>query len=165
MKSLIPPSQLWVKYSHCCSSTKLALTLITLEGVIYLNKITKSYKNLFLRKKWSWPRAGLDLAGVENGEIMPDSAVPRSDILFLKYYSDHEYDFGDANWRNENLSQKMGFVTHFINGAPQEIKLKINESRLLKFYSENSTERIFNGKKIQPRILQKRNLMNSETFR
>ena len=39
----------------------------------------------------------------------------------------------------------MGFVTRFLNGASQEIKIKLNESRLLKFYQvkqlkENSTE-------------------------
>ena len=39
----------------------------------------------------------------------------------------------------------MGFVTHFLNGASQEIKVKLNQSRLLKFYrikqfKENSTE-------------------------
>ena len=39
----------------------------------------------------------------------------------------------------------MGFVTRFLNGASQEIKVKLNESRLLKFYQvkqlkENSTK-------------------------
>ena len=39
----------------------------------------------------------------------------------------------------------MGFITLFLNGASQEIKLKFNESWLLKFYQvkqlkENSTE-------------------------
>ena len=39
----------------------------------------------------------------------------------------------------------MGFVARFLNGASQEIKVKLNESRLLKFYQvkrlkENSTE-------------------------
>ena len=28
----------------------------------------------------------------------------------------------------------MGFVTRFLNGASQEIKVKLNESRLLTFY-------------------------------
>ena len=47
-----------------------------------------------------------------------------------------------------------------MNGAPQELKVKINESRLLKFYPENSTENSAekNLKKI-------RNLINFETFR
>ena len=57
---------------------------------------------------------------------------------------DAQYEFGDSNWRHENLNQQMGFVTRFMNGAPLEIKVKINESRLLKFYKENSTERKFN---------------------
>ena len=43
-----------------------------------------------------------------------------------------------------DLSQLMGFVTRFMNRAPYEIKVKINESRLLKFYQKNSTERKFN---------------------
>ena len=39
----------------------------------------------------------------------------------------------------------MGFITRFLNGASQEIKLKLNKSQLLKFYQvkqlkENSTE-------------------------
>ena len=39
----------------------------------------------------------------------------------------------------------MGFVTRFLNGASQEIKVKLNESRRLKFYQvkqlkENSTK-------------------------
>ena len=39
----------------------------------------------------------------------------------------------------------MGFVTRFLNGASQEIKVKLNENRLLEFYQvkqlkENSTE-------------------------
>ena len=39
----------------------------------------------------------------------------------------------------------MGFVTRFLNGAYQEIKIRLNESRLLKVYEvkylkENSTE-------------------------
>ena len=39
----------------------------------------------------------------------------------------------------------MGFVTRFLNGTSQEIKVKLNESQLLKFYQvkhvkENSTE-------------------------
>ena len=39
----------------------------------------------------------------------------------------------------------MGFVTRFLNGASQELKVKLNEIRLLKFYQvkqlkENSTE-------------------------
>ena len=46
-----------------------------------------NYKNLFLRKKSSWPRAALDLAGVEKGEIVPDSAAPKSEfLLFVKNY-------------------------------------------------------------------------------
>ena len=59
----------------------------------------------------------------------------------------------------------------FSHSLHQEIKVKINESRLRKFYQENSTKRKSNWKKIQLRILPKtilkktRNLMNSKTFR
>ena len=57
------------------------------------------------------------------------------------------------------------FVTCFLNEASQEIKVKLNESRLLKFYqvkqlkensSQNSAEKYF---------LEDSKLMNSETFR
>ena len=41
------------------------------------------YKNLFLRKKSSRTRAALDLARVEKGEVIPDSAAPKSDFPFL----------------------------------------------------------------------------------
>ena len=39
----------------------------------------------------------------------------------------------------------MGFVSHFLNGASQEIKVKLNKSRQQKFYQvkqlkENSTK-------------------------
>ena len=39
----------------------------------------------------------------------------------------------------------MGFITHFLNGVSQEIKVKLNKSQLIKFYQvkplkENSTE-------------------------
>ena len=81
---------------------------------------------------------------MEKGEVIPDSAAPKSGFLFLNYYSDHQYEFEDPNWKHKNLSQQMGLVTRFMNGAPQEIKVKINEIRLLKFYQENSTERKFN---------------------
>ena len=47
----------------------------------------------------------------------------------------------------------MGFVTRFFNGAFQEIKVKLNESRLLKFYQVKQLK-----KNIQQRILQKRTL-------
>ena len=44
-------------------------------------------KNLFLRKKSSLPRAAFDLARVEKGEVILDSAVPKSDfLLFVKNY-------------------------------------------------------------------------------
>ena len=45
--------------------------------------IVKGYKNLFLRKKSSWPRTALDLAWVEKGEVIPESAAPKSYFLFL----------------------------------------------------------------------------------
>ena len=63
-----------------------------------------------------------------------------------------------------------------MNGAPQEIKVKINESRLLKFYPENSSERKFKRKKIQVKenstvnsaeknLKEDSNSKNFETFR
>ena len=58
----------------------------------------------------------------------------------------------------------MGFVTRFLNGASQEIKVESNESRLLKFYQvkqlkENSTE-----SSAEKELKNTRNLMNTETF-
>ena len=55
----------------------------------------------------------------------------------------------------------MGFVTRFLNKASQEIKVKLNESRLLKFYKvkqlkENSTE--------NSALKKTRNSENSEKF-
>ena len=66
--------------------------------------------------------------------------------LFVEsYYWDHQYECGDQTEGTKNWSQPKGFVTRFLNGASQEIKVKLNESRLLKFYQvkqlkENSTE-------------------------
>ena len=37
----------------------------------------------------------LDLARVEKEEVIPDRAAPKSDFLFLNYYSDPQYEFGD----------------------------------------------------------------------
>ena len=35
----------------------------------------------------------LDLAGVEQGEVIPENAAPKRDFLFLNYYSNHQYEF------------------------------------------------------------------------
>ena len=56
-----------------------------------------------------------------------------------------KYEFGDQTEGTKNLSQQKDFVTRFLNGASQEIEVKSNESRQLKFYQvkqlkENSTE-------------------------
>ena len=96
---------------------------------------------------------GLDLAGVEKGEVIPESAAPKIDLLLLlNYYLTLSTNSG-TELGTKNLSQQMGFVTRFLNRqnilnrqqASQEIKVKLNESRLLKFYQvkqlkENSTE-------------------------
>ena len=47
-------------------------------------EVRLTYKNLFLRKKSSRPRAALHLAGVEKGEVIPDSAAPKSDFLHCR---------------------------------------------------------------------------------
>ena len=41
------------------------------------------YKNLFRRKKIKLTTRGLDLARVEKGEVIPYSAAPKSNFLFL----------------------------------------------------------------------------------
>ena len=61
------------------------------------------------------------------------------------YYSDPQYKFGNQSVKVGKICLQMGFVTRFLNGASQEIKVKFNEGRLLKFYQtkqlkENSTE-------------------------
>ena len=91
--------------------------------------------------------SGLDLARVEKGEVIPDGEAPKSDFLFFveNYKSDRQYKFRDRTVKAGKISQQMGFVTYFLNGASQENKVKLNESRLLKFYQvkqlkENSTE-------------------------
>ena len=55
------------------------------------------YKKLFLRKKSNRPRAALDLAIVEKGEVIPDNTAPNSYLpLFVKnYHVDAQYEFGD----------------------------------------------------------------------
>ena len=63
-----------------------------------------------------------------------------------------KYEFGDQTEGTKNLSHQEGFVTRFLNGTSQEIKVKFNESWLLKFYqvkqlkensNENSAEKKF----------------------
>ena len=99
-------------------------------------------KNLFLRKKSNRPSSALDLAKVEKGEVIPDNAAPKSYLpLFVKnYYWDPQYEFGD---QTEKQEKRVSSLTSWI--ASQEIKVKLNESRLLKFYQfkqlkENLTE-------------------------
>ena len=80
-------------------------------------KLTDGFRHLLL--KWSFPRNKTKIK--------------------------QKYEFGDRSEGTENLSQQKGFVTGFLNGAYQEIKVKLNESRQLKFYQvkqlkENSTE-------------------------
>ena len=60
------------------------------------------YKNLYLRKRSSWPRAALDLAREEKWEVIQESAAPKSDFLFLNY-SDHQYEFGDRTVKAGNI--------------------------------------------------------------
>ena len=91
--------------------------------------VLRLYKNLFLRKKSSWPRATLDLAWVEKGEIIPDRATPKSYLpLFVEnYYWTLSTNSGTEQQAGKN-SQQMGFVTRFLNGTSQEMKPKSNES-------------------------------------
>ena len=57
--------------------------ILTCLQVFYTHRL---YKNLFLRKKSSWPRAALDLAAVEKGEVIPESAPSKTHFLFLSNY-------------------------------------------------------------------------------
>ena len=103
-------------------------------------------RNLFLKKKSSWPRADIDLARVEKGKGIPDNTAPKSYLLFLSRTTIENLstNLGTEQKAGKN-SQQMGFVTHFLNGTSQEITVKLNEGRLQKFYQvkqlkENSTE-------------------------
>ena len=69
----------------------------------------------------------LDLAGVEKGDVIPDSAAQKMDfLLFVKLLFDHQYEFEDQTVKAGKISQQIGFFTRFLNEASQEIK--INES-------------------------------------
>ena len=65
---------------------------------------------------------GLDLARVEKGEVILDNKAPESYLLlFVKiYYLNSQYKFGDQTVKAGKISQQMGFVTCFLNGAPKK---------------------------------------------
>ena len=99
------------------------------------------------KKKIKPTTCRLDLAWKSKRKVIPDNMAPKSYLLpFVEnYYSDPQYEFGDQSEGIKNLSLEKGFITHFWNGASQEIKVKLKESWLLKFYQvkqqkENSTE-------------------------
>ena len=73
---------------------------------------------------------------MEKGEVIPESSTKKWLPLFCQ---NTIWPSVKRDWRHEKLSQQIDFITHFMNGAPQEIEVKINESQLLKFYQENST--------------------------
>ena len=80
------------------------------------------------------------------GEVIQDNMAPKSYLPLLgeNFYLTLSSNSGTELWAAK-ISQQMGFVTRFLNGASSEIKVKLNVSRLLKFYQikqlkENSTE-------------------------
>ena len=84
---------------------------------------------------------------MEKGEVIPDNTAPKSyhPIFVKNYYSDPQYEFRDQTVKAGKISQQMGLATHFLNGASQEIKVKLNEIWQLKFYQvkqlkKNSTK-------------------------
>ena len=110
---------------------------------LYFYYITHFYKSLFLRKKIKLIRCGIWFGRSGEGRSNPrrygtKKWLPLFELLFS------QYEFGDPNCRHDNLSQQVGFINRFTNWVPQEIKVKMNDSRLLKFYQENSPERKFN---------------------
>ena len=101
------------------------------------------YKNSFLRKKSSQTRAALDLTRVEKGKGIPDNTAPKSNFLFLsRTTTEPSVRIRGPNWRQEKLASRwVSSLASWIAGtyfkqteASQEIKVKLNKSRLLKFY-------------------------------
>ena len=72
--------------------------------MLNLDKIWLLLSKFISKKKSSWPRAALDLAWVEKGEVIPDNTAPKSYLpLFVEnYYSDTHYEFGDQTENREN---------------------------------------------------------------
>ena len=95
-------------------------------------------------------RAALDLAGMKKGEVIPDSAAPISDFLFL--------------------SRNLGTWTEGMKTLLHEWSFPRNKSKNKGKSTTKVLPRKFNWKKIWPRILWKstlkktRNLMNFETL-
>ena len=75
-----------------CVCARLPVCVCVCECVYVVDKgenewiRIRSYKNLFLRKKKpGWLRAALDSAGVKKGDVVPDSAAPKRNVLlFIK---------------------------------------------------------------------------------
>ena len=83
----------------------------------------------------------------KRGEVISDNTAPKRDfLLFVKnYYWTLSVRIQGPNCKGtKNLSLQMGFVTRFLNGTSQEIKVKLDESRQLKFYQVKKTRRKFN---------------------
>ena len=113
------------------------------------------------KKKSSWPSCGtwfgLSGEGRSNPRQWRNQKVTSS--FCVNQLFDSQYEFGDPKWRHEDLSQQMGSVTRFMNGASQEIKVKNKR--------KSTTEILpwkFNWKKIQPRILWKRTFKEDSKF-
>ena len=74
------------------------------------------YKNLFLKKKSSQPCAVLDLAKVENGEVILDNMAPKSYFLFLSRTTIKTLSTNSGTkLKAGKNSQQMGFITCFLN--------------------------------------------------
>ena len=65
-------------------------------------------KNLYLRKKSSWPRAALDLARVEKGEVILNNTAPKSYLKFFFLYQELllVVRIREPNWRQEILASR-----------------------------------------------------------
>ena len=66
------------------------------------------------KKKSSRPRAALDLARVEKGEVIPDNAAPKNYFLLFveNCYWDPQYEFGDQT-EGEKLASRR--VSSFVS--------------------------------------------------
>ena len=123
------------------------------------------YKNLFLRKKSSQPRVVLGLARVEKGEVTHTVQHQKATSFLLRTTVEPSVQIRGPNWRHENLSHQKGFITRLLNGASQEMKVKLNASQLLKFYQVKQQKENSIKNSAEKTLKKTCNLMKSETFR
>ena len=96
---------------------------------------------LGLRRKSGRSRAVLDLARKKKES---ETTAPKVPPLFVENYYWTLNTNSGTELKARKISQQMGFVTRFLNEVSQEIKVKLNESRQLKFYQVKQVKKKFN---------------------